>query len=182
MTDLPFIKTQLLKNRCRADLIPVQGGAGIYALYLAGSSGIDGLSIDPEGLVYLGMTASSLEARNHFGHAHSGFSSPRRSLGALLKASMHFRAIPRAPGPSPSNTRSFRFRDEDERRLTDWMKSNLTYGFAPVETAVVATFEKSLIAALQPPLNLKGWPNPQRRHLLDLRAVCAEEARSAARF
>jgi len=124
------------------------------------------------------MTDSSLEVRNNFGHAHSGFSTPRRSLGALLKEPLRLQAIPRAPGPSPSNTRNYRFRDADELRLTDWMKSHLTYGFATVKDA--APIEKALIATLQPPLNLTGWPNPQRRHLRALRAICRDEAALSA--
>ncbi|WP_294538969.1 GIY-YIG nuclease family protein [uncultured Rhodoblastus sp.] len=179
MADLSTIKTQLLEKH-RAQKIPASVGAGVYAFFLAEANVIDGLSVEPPGLIYLGMTDTSLEKRNHFHHAHSGFSSLRRSLGALLKEPLRLRAIPRAPGQSPSNTRNYRFRDEDELRLTDWMKSHLTYGFANVEVAANMV-EKELIATLQPPLNLKGWPNPQRRHLLALRAVCKDEA-FAARF
>ena len=44
----------------------------------------------------------------------------------------------------------------------------------------VARLQKALIATLQPPLNLTGWPNPQRRHPRALRAICRDEAALSA--
>lgn len=39
--------------------------------------------------------------------------------------------------------------------------------------------ETATILALRPPLNLTGWPNPQKRHIMDLRSTCKAEAKAA---
>ena len=180
MKDVPTIRAQLLETQYRAEDIPAVHGAGIYAFYLSSPSELASVSIEPSGLIYLGMTDSSLEVRNHFNHEHSGFSTLRRSLGALLKTSLALRAIPRGSGPSPTNVTNYRFRAADELRLTEWMKAHLTYGFAVVSNDICGAVERALIAELRPPLNLTCWPNPQRRSLRALRDVRRKEARNRA--
>jgi hypothetical protein len=49
-------------------------------------------------VLYVGMTESSLEVRNHFTHKHSGFSTLRRSLGALLRHELGLWPIPQRAG------------------------------------------------------------------------------------
>jgi len=75
--------------------------------------------------------------------------------------SLRLRTVPRGNGRLLSNVRHYRFIDEDERRLTEWMQTHLTYGFAAISEGIRAV-ERSLIVELRPPLNLVGWPNPQR--------------------
>jgi hypothetical protein len=179
MTNTAGIKAQLLGRQYRAEEIPAVDSAGIYAFHLTTPSALPGVSIELPGIIYLGMTDSSLEVRNHFTHKHSGFSTLRRSLGALLKTSLALQAIRRGSGPSRINVQNYRFRDADERRLTEWMTANLTYGFAIVDHDASAV-ERALIAELRPPLNLTHWPNPQRRPLRALRDVCRQEARGNA--
>jgi len=179
MTNIAGIKAQLLGRQYRAEEIPAVDGAGIYAFHLTTPGAFSGVGIESAGIIYLGMTDSSLEVRNHFTHAHSGFSTLRRSLGALLKTSLALRAIRRGSGPSRTNVQNYRFRDADERRLTEWMTANLTYGFAAVGHGTRAV-ERALIAELRPPLNLTYWPNPQRRSLRALRNICRQEARGHA--
>jgi len=77
-------------------------------------------------LDYLGKS-SNLEARNHFAHRDSGFSTLRRSLGALIKEELRLQAIPRGPWRSRNDLRYHRFRDKDEQRLTDWMITHLIH-------------------------------------------------------
>lgn len=122
------------------------------------------------------MTESSLAARSHFSHAHSGFSTLRRSLGAVLKETLSLIAEPRAPGPSASNLRNFRFDEAGEQRLTGWMKAHLLYVHLPVREHP-RSIESDMILGLEPPLNLTGWKNPQAAWIRNLRAQCAEEAR-----
>jgi hypothetical protein len=179
MTNIPTIRAQLLGTQYRADDIPAVDSAGIYVFYLSSPGELAGVSIEPPGLIYLGMTDSSLDVRNHFNHEHSGFSTLRRTLGALLKTSLALRAIPRGSGPSPTSVKNYRFRAADELRLTEWMKTHLTYGFVAVSRDIRAV-ELALIAELRPPLNLTDWPNPQRRSLRALRDVCRQEARGHA--
>jgi hypothetical protein len=125
------------------------------------------------------MTESSLDVRNHFAHAHSGFSTLRRSLGALLRETLQLKTLPRSAGQSRTSVRNYRFHDDGEPYLTGWMKDHLAYGFAVVANDITA-IERELIAKLEPPLNLIGWRNPHRPHLRSLRDVCRDEARRAA--
>ena len=157
-----------------ADLSPTRG-AGVYALALRDLNGLPPVTPGRRGLLYIGMTEDSLEVRNHFDHLHSGFSTLRRSLGALLKDRLRLRAIPRAPGQSRTNVVSFRFEDAGERRLTDWMRAHLLVAQVPVEVGVRGA-EAAVIAELEPPLNLTGWANPQRGLVKAARAACVREA------
>jgi hypothetical protein len=178
------IKAQLLERRYNAGEIPAVDGAGVYAFFLLTPGTLAGVSIVSSGLIYLGMTDSSLDARNHFLHPHSGFSTLRRSLGALLKKELNLHARPRASGPSPTNVRNYRFGfddDGEEQRLTKWMKEHLAYGFVVVSHDTEKV-ERALIAELCPPLNLTGWRNPQGQSLRALRNICAEEARHDAQL
>ncbi len=158
--------------------VPAIHAPGIYAILLASPDVLPSITPARAGLLYVGMTNATLEARSHFRHAHSGFSTFRRSLGALLKGELGLTAIPRGPGSSKTNFQNFRFPDAGERALSEWMDRHLL-----ITQIVVASnldrFEKELIAHLEPPLNLTGWPNPQRALLKSLRAACAAEARAA---
>lgn len=154
------------------------GAPGVYAILLAAPDALPGVAVGREGLLYLGMTRATLEARNHFRHAHSGFSTFRRSLGAILASDLGLSAIPRGPGASKSNVQNYRFSDEGERALTAWMERHLLIAQMALP-GDLARIEKDLIASLEPPLNLTGWPNPQRAALKALRAACAAQARSS---
>lgn len=157
---------------------PLISEPGLYAILLASLEALPTVVTGREGLLYLGMTDATLEARSHFAHRHSGFSTLRRSLGALLKDELNLRAVPRSAGSSASNFRNFRFTDDGEVALSDWMNRHLLLAQVPVLVGLAA-LEKDLIALLEPPLNLTGWPNPQRANLKALRSACADEARRA---
>lgn len=166
-----------LARACAPSHAPPISSAGAYAILLAHPDSLPTVLPGREGLLYVGMTDQGLDARNHFQHAHSGFSTLRRSLGALLKEVLGLKAIPRGPGSSKTNVRNYRFTDEGERTLTDWMNRNLLLTQVAVD-ADLSAFEDDLIALLEPPLNLKGWPNPQRDMVKRLRAACAADAGS----
>jgi hypothetical protein len=151
---------------------------GIYAILLTSPDALALVTTGRHGLLYVGMTDATLEARSHFAHRHSGFSTFRRTMGALLKNDLGLLAIPRGSGNSKTNFTNYRFTDAGERALTDWMSSHLLLAQTPVLEGL-DTLEKDLIALLEPPLNLTDWPNPQRPMLKSLRAACAEEARGA---
>jgi len=176
-TDYESIRNTLLMCRYDVSASPPPDAAGVYALFLTNVAAVTNLTVESE-VLYVGMTESSLEVRSHFTHSHSGFSSPRRSIGSLLKEELHLYARPRACGPSRTNITNFRFSDKGEQRLIDWMKRHLTYGFCRVERVGknVREIESRLIKELRPPLNLTGWPNPQRAHLRARRGECREEA------
>lgn len=172
------IKQRLLGYRYLAADIPPVDASGVYVLFLIEPFALPSITPGPFGVLYVGMTESSLEVRNHFAHEHSGFSTLRRSLGALLKHELQLKAIPRSAGPSKSNITNFRFPDDDERRLTRWIEDHLAYGFAPVNHDVRAV-ERYLIAELKPPLNLTAlydWRNPDLAMIRRLRDECRKEA------
>lgn len=156
-------------------LAPAISSAGAYAVILANPDSMPTVVPGKRGALYVGITDHGLDARNHFLHAHSGFSTLRRSLGALLKVALTLRALPRGPGSSKSNVRNYRFTDEGERALTAWMNDHLLLTQVAVEADLTA-LEDDLIVLLEPPLNLKGWQNPQRDMVKRLRAACAAEA------
>ncbi|HEV7336273.1 MULTISPECIES: GIY-YIG nuclease family protein [Bosea] len=164
-----------LGPKYRWDERPPSSAAGIYAYFIDRPDRLRPISMPANGLLYIGMTDSSLDARCHFEHQHSGFSTFRRSLGAILKSELQLRALPRAPGASRSNIMNYRFEAEGERRLTEWMRENLTYSYCEIPDNV-AVVEKREIVSGCPPLNLTGWENEQRAEIKRLRALCVVEA------
>lgn len=167
--------TLLSQPRYRWDERPSNSGVGIYAYFIDRPNGLRPISLPANGLLYIGMTDSSLDARCHFEHGHSGFSTFRRSLGALLKSQLQLRALPRSYGASRSNVLNYRFEADDEDRLTNWMRENLTYSYRDIADHVAAA-EKAEIMEESPPLNLIGWKNESRAEIKRLRALCAAEA------
>lgn len=177
-TDGEVILAKLTQEPCSPhELEPLQG-SGVYAYFLREPKALPILAADKNSILYVGMTEDGLDARNHLNHAHSGFSSFRRSLGALLRGALNLTALPRSLGPSKSNVRCYRFSDEGERALTNWMRSNLLISQVQV-SGDVAACEDELIRKLEPPLNLKGWRNPEAARLKSLRAECARQAENA---
>lgn len=167
-----------LARRCApSDLEPLKG-VGVYAYCLRMADALPSIVTDRSGILYVGMTEDGLDVRNHVNHVHSGFSTFRRSLGAILKEELKLGALPRSSGSSKSNVRCYRFDERGEAALTEWMQNNLLVAQAEVD-GHVAAFEHELITKLHPPLNLKGWPNPQAPHIKALRSACVREAERA---
>ncbi|WP_454656225.1 GIY-YIG nuclease family protein [Bosea beijingensis] len=164
-----------LGPRFRYDERPPSRAAGIYAYFIDDLGALRPISVPPGTPLYIGMTESSLDARCHFEHTHSGFSTLRRSLGAILKDQLRLRALPRTPGPSRTNVLCYRFDTDGESRLTEWMSKNLDYSYREI-TGNIAMAEKDAIMSACPPLNLKGWKNDQGDEIKRLRALCAAEA------
>lgn len=171
------LENLLARRRAPNDLEPLQG-VGVYAYFLRMAEALPSIATDGDGILYVGMTEAGLDARNHLNHKHSGFSTFRRSLGAILKDELGLRALPRSAGSSKSNVRCYRFDEKGEAALTEWMRGNLLIAQVEVE-GDVATREDELITELQPPLNLKGWSNPQAPQVKALRAACVREAELA---
>ena len=167
--------TQIQKRRDSVLNFPDQAEPGVYAIFALDLKCLPGITIPPSGVVYIGLS-SDLEKRNHFKAKNSGFHSPRRSFGAILKEDLGLRAIPRGTGSSETNYRCFRFLDEDEMKLTAWMQVNLEYAIYPYDGDVDA-LETRLIRQGEPPLNLTKWSNPQKQHIGALRGICRDEAK-----
>ncbi len=151
----------------------------MYAWFLDDPTATPSLPNQGADPVYVGISADLARRgdEDHFRTGGSGFSTLRRSLGALLKDELGLTAEPRSRGPSEQNYRCYRFDDRGEQRLTDWMRQHLRV--AVTEHRDPEQIEVELIALARPPLNLTGWPNPYARELKTLRKRCADEARQA---
>ncbi|MDE6793354.1 MAG: hypothetical protein K2J48_09765 [Muribaculaceae bacterium] len=121
-------------------------------------------------LVYVGISTKSLRKRDyqtHFNGNNAGRSTLRKSIGSLMALKKTYRSENEKSKSSPK----IKFVDEDEARLTKWMKDNLLLLFKA--DAKPKEKEKDMIAALNPPLNLKDNPNfqnkPYRDNLTKLR-------------
>ena len=180
MIDFEAIKAELLGPRHRPGEIPRVNSPGLYALLLESQAALPGFATAPTGLLYIGQTGSSLHERNHFCCESSADSSPRRSLGALLKQQLQLQALLRNRGRSKKDFTHYRFSKNSEKQLTKWMHNHLTYTYVPVSAVEeIKHMEQRLIAELLPPLNLTHWVNPRKSYIKKLRAVCCDEARSS---
>jgi hypothetical protein len=181
LLNLDSLIEQLQSSRVQpADARPPDS-SGVYAIYLRSGCRIPGMPTDVRGAIYAG-SAANLRGRilgTHFVEDRSGSSTLRRSLGALLKEDLDLTALPRNAAESNKQTQHFKFEDEGERRLTEWMKDHLEVGFSPVALDDYKAVEKDLISALEPAINLTGWDNPHRNKIRKLRKVCADEAAAA---
>jgi len=162
--------------------LPELHGAGLYAFYLNDPEQLAPIETGENGLVYIGMTQDDLHVRNHLLHQISGFSTLRRSFGALLKTRLNLVAIARGRGSSESNFRNYCFTPDGEQRLSQWMADHLLAVQWTADRDAVKAMETMLIQRHCPPLNLMENPaNRWRRHVMDRRALCAAEARAGYR-
>lgn len=150
--------------------------SGLYAIRLASPGLLRPFQEGEGGLIYAGMS-SDLAAREfdmHFSSSNTGFSTVRRSLGAILKESLQLTAKQRGSGSSKSNFTKYRFNSDGEERLTRWMRENLRVRTYP--TRNYEALEKLLLPRMRPLLNLESW-NPHNAEIRRLRKICADEAR-----
>ena len=136
-----------------------------------------------DGPIYVGESAnlSQREARTHFASDGSGWSTLRRSIGALLRRQLNLEAHPRGSGGSRQDLLCYRFQPEGEQRLTAWMRENLRLSWWEDDQRSLSTrqrkdLETKLIRLLEPPLCLNKWENPYRRCVKEERAACTLEA------
>ncbi len=148
-------------------------GPGVYALFAHRPHCLPGLGLPETGLVYIGQSGR-ISGRDHFTMKTGGFSTLRRSLGAILKDSLRLTAVPRGLGAAKSNVTNYRFTDSGEQRLSEWMAANLD--LAALADSKPKALEKQLIRHCEPPLCLRGWPNPQAQKIRHLRHLCRDEA------
>jgi len=156
----------------------VPSKCGVYGVFLKAPEDLKGFSKNPDGLIYIGssLDLSEREFEHHLNSENTGFSTLRRSIGAIFKEEFGLTVIPRSSGPSKTNVTNYKFLPEGEEKLTNWMTDNLEVGICSLGD--YESIEKSLISFLMPPLNLTGWDNPCRREIKALRKKCADEART----
>lgn len=154
-------------------------GCGFYAIYLKANAELPFVELADDRLLYVGMTKAGFANRDHFAprSGHSGGCTLRRSLGAILKHELKLKARPRSRSAAPYQ---FRFDPAGEHALSEWMKGSLYLSRVPFGSNVDLA-EAQLIRAFEPPLNLKGWHNPQAALIKRFRLDCANEAEAFAR-
>jgi hypothetical protein len=170
------IAQELREARCPIDRLRVPAQPGVYGIFLTMTS-LGHFPVPEDGLIYVGISGNLAEREfdSHFNSGGTGFSTLRRSLGAILKCNLALRARPRSPGPSETNFRCYCFNPEGEAQLSAWMHTNLEVGVALVGSP--GAIEDELIPQLEPLLNLTKWRNPWAREIKALRKACADEAR-----
>ena len=150
---------------------------GVYVWFLAQGASLHPFSVPSDRLIYVGSSRNLAQRQfeTHFSSRQTGFSTIRRTLGAILKQKLRLRARPRGRGTTPQEFYCYRFEPEGEERLTDWMHRYIEVAVTPVQDYGAA--ETDLIASEGPLLNLNS-ANPDAPAIKRLRKVCADEARS----
>ena len=168
---------RLTDNATPIEHVKAPVAAGVYACFLADGAELPGVSSPAGGPVYVGVSRNLAEREfdTHFAAGQTGFSTLRRSIGAILKNQLNLRARPRGTGTSKTNFTNYRFDDTGEQRVSEWMHEHLRVAVEPVTEP--DALERELIALACPPLNLKGWSNPEAVTIRALRKACADEAR-----
>ena len=158
-----------------------RSGCGAYEIFVKNTSCLPGIDVGRDKRVYIGKSNKFMR-RKHLKTGKSGWSTLRRSLGAILKAKLGLKAEPRS---TDGNCYNYQFDDAGEEQLTEWMLANLEVTIHEFQDAdceeesvkcQVKVYEKDLIQKHRPPLNLeKGFP--QANKIKALRRACADEAR-----
>ena len=157
---------------------------GIYAIFYIGENfPLLGSSVSKHQIIYIGKTETSQEdrdAKTHFVSGKTGSSTVRKSIGSILYESKKLIPIPRNDKDFDSGRFShFKFNDESEEIITEWMKNNLALAFYeyPKSKAEIENLEADLIDFLVPILNIsKNQKNKFKNSLQTLRKECAELA------
>jgi hypothetical protein len=174
--NLDEVIRSLGSSRAAADAWSPPGRPGVYAAYLRAKTALGPLRPGMNVVLYLG-TSEDLARRGIQQHLHpdrTGSSTFRRTLGAVLRDELRLKVVPRGRGNNQSDFRNYSFAPPGGAHLTEWMKTNLEFGFCTGSDA--AKLEKQLIQRLEPVLNLQGWENPHRPFLSALRKECETEA------
>src|SRR4051794_41524689 len=92
---------------------------GVYACFLAPRSSLPGVSNPGSDALYIGVSGNLAEREfeTHFAEGKTGFSTLRRSIGAILQDQLELRATPRDSSRNKTNFTNYRFDDDGERRL-----------------------------------------------------------------
>lgn len=170
---------EILRLRWPAGELEELKGQGVYAVFLREGGDLPGIEPGAHRALYVGMSGKGLNGRDHVGYQHSGSSTLRRSLGALLRERLGLQPVAR--DSKIENATKFRFTDEGEASLTAWMTEHLLASQVEIDPADVSMTEKALISELRPPLNLTNlgrWINQQKAFVSAARERCAEAVRA----
>jgi hypothetical protein len=167
------------------DIREFSNNPGVYAVGFVGESFPFPLDINiimNGDIIYIGKTEKSQRSRDahtHFKSGKTGSSTLRRSLGAILLQDLDLKPIPRSN--TESKMRDYKFIEESEEKLTQWMINNLSLSFYEILDGkrLVRELEIPLIRKVSPILNIQGNTslNPYTTMLKELRSKCREIAK-----
>ena len=157
---------------------------GLYGFVVNNSSDL-GKFGKPSQIIYVGLAEKSLYNRDfatHLNAGKTGWSSFRRSLGAILKSQLSLKAQERDLNSTKVRADKYKFDEKGERALTSWMRTNLKFGFwiftdGELEEEI-RHLEMQLILELKPTLDLDRRTkkyNPLATDLNLLRKICRDE-------
>lgn len=178
--DAVSLLQELQSSRGSIDNLNAPYESGVYALFLVEGARLSSYLVLEDQPIYIGksINLAKREYDNHFNSSGTGWSTVRRSLGALLKSELQLVAQPRSRGISRSNFYHYCFNSDGEDRLTKWMRKHIHVAVRAISLDEYQDIEVDLIATARPLLNLKGWTNLNARAIKRLRKICADEARS----
>lgn len=163
--DVPDLKSKIdddftLFDPCNNIPIDIPDNPGNYIVCLKKNSKLPDIGINPQikkyqnlDVIYTGIAGKSLRKRDyrqHFKGNNAGSSTLRKSLGSLF-------GYPKIARDKNSSNGKTKFREVDEIKLSEWMKSNLVLYFK--RNTNPDKFEDELIKELNPPLNLSKNKN-----------------------
>ncbi len=158
---------------------------GIYAFFLSPNTSL-GKFGKGEQLIYIGISENlnGRDIKQHLKDGKTGWSSLRRSIGAILKNDLNLIAIKRDKKSKKLRADKYKFSDEGEKKLTKWMLSNLEMGFwystSNLSIEELRSEEEKLTIRLKPTLDLDKRTkkyNPFADQLDNLRELCRNEVK-----
>ena len=159
---------------------------GIYAFYLRNCGDLGKFGTDGQ-VIYAGLAEHSLNSRDttsHLGTGQTGWSSLRRSIGAILKNQLQLRAVKRDINPKKLRADKYKFDGDGEQKLTDWMSLNLDLGYWISEQQLdrerLRKLEEQILIQLHPTLDLDARTkkyNPLAKEIDELRGICRNEVK-----
>ena len=186
---------------------------GLYCWKLSEETNFNGFeNIENNRVIYVGKAEKYIADRFYDNHLNSirNFSTFRRSIGAVLKNELSLVALPRidSKGNIMYNAKNvysnYRFNEDGELKINQWMIDNLEYGFIELDSGVgdiikilekrkktdeekeakkehkkyMIAKEKEAKKIIKPSLNCKDDKsyNIYYSEIKRLRAICREEA------
>lgn len=173
--DLRYTVNEISRNLRMIAQVEFPDRPAVYGVFVNDPKCLPTPPSQANGFLYLGKSMSPKD-RGHFNTGKTSSSTLRRTLGALLKQELGLHAYARGRALKPIDFTNYRFDEDGEEKLTEWMNANLKIGFSVV-CDDVRKVEKRLIPYCEPPLNLTDWQNPNSELIKTLRKICADEAR-----
>lgn len=158
---------------------------GIYTFFIGDTTDLGKFGKKGQ-VIYVGKAEERLSAREleqHLAEGETGWSTFRRSLGAILKTKLNLQAVRRDPYPKPLKPANYKFTDGGESSLSKWMLSHLEFGYwsAKKIDRDLESLEMEVMNALKPKLNIKHAKafNPFVNELKALRKICSDEVKNS---